>query len=98
LTGGLLAGDIAKSIPIIASDVALEENVRIFQPDLVNLYGCVIGDNVSIGAFVEMGFIFRGRRPSTGGPGAFQTKRRKISAFGRHVWTLEQRKLAAPCL
>ncbi len=39
---------------MIASDVVLGSNVRIFQPDLVNLYGCVIGDNVRIGAFVEI--------------------------------------------
>ena len=28
--------------------------VRIFQPDLVNLYGCSIGDETRIGAFVEI--------------------------------------------
>jgi UDP-2-acetamido-3-amino-2,3-dideoxy-glucuronate N-acetyltransferase len=39
---------------MIASDVVLGSNVGIFQPDLVNLYGCVIGDNVRIGAFVEI--------------------------------------------
>lgn len=35
-------------------DVKLGENVRIFQPDLVNLYGCTIGDGTKIGAFVEI--------------------------------------------
>jgi len=35
-------------------DVALGRNVRIFQPDLVNLYGCSIGDETKIGAFVEI--------------------------------------------
>ena len=38
----------------IASDVRLGEGVRIFQPDLVNLYGCEIGDGTKIGAFVEI--------------------------------------------
>jgi len=28
--------------------------VRVFQPDLVNLYGCTIGDDTKIGAFVEI--------------------------------------------
>lgn len=36
----------------IAPDVRLGENVRIF--DFVNLYGCTIGDNTKIGAFVEI--------------------------------------------
>jgi len=36
----------------IASDVKLGNNVRIF--DFVNLYGCEIGDNSKIGAFVEI--------------------------------------------
>src|SRR5262245_14439749 len=38
----------------IADDVILGQNVRIFQPDLVNLYGCSIGDETRIGAFVEI--------------------------------------------
>src|ERR1051325_2443555 len=38
----------------IASDVVLGNGVRIFQPDLVNLYGCSIGDETKIGAFVEI--------------------------------------------
>ena len=38
----------------IASDVMLGNEVRIFQPDLVNLYGCSIGDETKIGAFVEI--------------------------------------------
>ena len=38
----------------IASDVNLGRDVRIFQPDLVNLYGCSIGDETKIGAFVEI--------------------------------------------
>jgi acetyltransferase-like isoleucine patch superfamily enzyme len=38
----------------IATDVVLGQRVRIPQPDLVNLYGCRIGDDVMIGAFVEI--------------------------------------------
>ena len=36
----------------IAPDVKLGKNVRIF--DFVNLYGCEIGDNSKVGAFVEI--------------------------------------------
>jgi len=28
--------------------------VQVFQPDLVNLYGCTIGDHSKVGAFVEI--------------------------------------------
>src|SRR5512143_1141877 len=38
----------------IASTVKLGRDVRIFQPDLVNLYGCTVGDETKIGAFVEI--------------------------------------------
>jgi len=38
----------------IASDVSLGLDVRIFQPELVNLYGCTIGPETKIGAFVEI--------------------------------------------
>lgn len=38
----------------IAPDVALAEGVKIFQLDLVNLYGCTIGAETKIGAFVEI--------------------------------------------
>jgi len=38
----------------IAADVVLGPDVRIFQPDLVNLYGCSIGTETKIGAFVEI--------------------------------------------
>lgn len=34
--------------------VNLGEGVVIHQPDLVNLYGCSIGDNSRVGAFVEI--------------------------------------------
>ena len=36
----------------IAADVVLGENVRIIA--FVNLYGCTIGDNTTIGTFVEI--------------------------------------------
>ena len=39
---------------MIAADVRLRENVVIYHPDLVNLYGCEIGDGCKIGAFVEI--------------------------------------------
>src|SRR5215213_1342899 len=38
----------------IAADVILGPGVRIFQPDLVNLYGCSVGAETKIGAFVEI--------------------------------------------
>jgi acetyltransferase-like isoleucine patch superfamily enzyme len=36
----------------IASDVKLGQNVKLSK--FINLYGCTIGDNVKIGAFVEI--------------------------------------------
>jgi acetyltransferase-like isoleucine patch superfamily enzyme len=38
----------------VASDVTLGDRVVIFHRDLVNLYGCRIGDDTKIGAFVEV--------------------------------------------
>ena len=38
----------------IAEDVSLGRGVVIFHPDLVNLYGCRIGDGTRIGSFVEI--------------------------------------------
>jgi len=38
----------------IASDVQLGNDVKIFHPNLVNLYGCALGDETKIGAFVEI--------------------------------------------
>lgn len=35
-------------------DVVLGRDVRIFHPDLVNLYGCAVGDETKVGAFVEI--------------------------------------------
>lgn len=38
----------------IKNDVQLGNHVKIFHPDLVNLYGCIIGDETKIGTFVEI--------------------------------------------
>ena len=38
----------------IAKNVRLGRGVRILHPDLVNLYGCSIGDETRIGTFVEI--------------------------------------------
>ena len=38
----------------ITADVVLGQRVKIFHPDLVNLYGCRIGDDTKVGAFVEI--------------------------------------------
>ncbi len=38
----------------IADTVQLGENVKIFHPPLVNLYGCTVGADTKIGAFVEI--------------------------------------------
>jgi acetyltransferase-like isoleucine patch superfamily enzyme len=38
----------------IASDVILDGDVRIHHPELVNLYGCRVGHETRIGAFVEI--------------------------------------------
>jgi len=38
----------------IASDVVLGERVVIHHPELVNLYGCSVGDDTRIGSFVEI--------------------------------------------
>jgi acetyltransferase-like isoleucine patch superfamily enzyme len=38
----------------IAPDVVLGQNVVIFHPELVNLYGCEIGDESKIATFVEI--------------------------------------------
>lgn len=39
---------------MIKEDVKLAEGVAIYQPDLVNLYGCSIGAHSKIGSFVEI--------------------------------------------
>lgn len=51
------------------TDVVLGKNVKVYQSKLVNLYGCSIGSDCTIGAFVEIG-----RGVSIG-------KRVKIQAF-----------------
>lgn len=38
----------------IADDVRIGSQVKIFHRELVNLYGCTLGDGVKIGAFVEI--------------------------------------------
>jgi acetyltransferase-like isoleucine patch superfamily enzyme len=38
----------------ISSDVTLGAAVRIPHPELVNLYGCTVGDETRIGTFVEI--------------------------------------------
>jgi UDP-2-acetamido-3-amino-2,3-dideoxy-glucuronate N-acetyltransferase len=38
----------------VNDDVQLGANVKIFYPDLVNVYGCVIGAETRIGPFVEI--------------------------------------------
>src|SRR6478735_2672104 len=38
----------------ITGDVVLGARVKIFHPDLVNLYGCRIGNDTKVGSFVEI--------------------------------------------
>ena len=38
----------------ITENVSLGKDVKIFHPSLVNLYGCSVGDESKIGAFVEI--------------------------------------------
>lgn len=42
----------ASPLKLIAPDVKLGERVKIF--DFTNLYGCVVGDDTKVGAFVEI--------------------------------------------
>lgn len=53
----------------ISPDVTLGQNVAIYHPELVNLYGCTIGDECKIATFVEI------QRGSTLG------RRVKVEAF-----------------
>jgi acetyltransferase-like isoleucine patch superfamily enzyme len=47
----------------INSNVQMGKDVRIFHPDLVNIYGCAIGDETQVGPFVEIqGSVTIGRR------------------------------------
>ena len=38
----------------ISSSCKLGESVKIHHPELVNIYGCIIGDDTHIGPFVEI--------------------------------------------
>jgi UDP-2-acetamido-3-amino-2,3-dideoxy-glucuronate N-acetyltransferase len=38
----------------ISDSVTLGQDVKVFHPSLVNLYGCSVGDETKIGAFVEI--------------------------------------------
>ncbi|MGE5224482.1 MAG: acyltransferase [Omnitrophica WOR_2 bacterium] len=38
----------------VKADVQLGENVKIYYPDLVNLYGCMIGEGTTVGPFIEI--------------------------------------------
>lgn len=38
----------------ISPSTSLGQRVQVFHPDLVNLYGCTIGDDSKIGTFVEV--------------------------------------------
>ena len=44
----------ARTVMPIAADVRLGKDVVIIHPELVNLYGCDIGDSTKVGAFVEI--------------------------------------------
>jgi UDP-2-acetamido-3-amino-2,3-dideoxy-glucuronate N-acetyltransferase len=39
---------------MISDNVVLGDNVQIYHPDLVNLYGCSVGSGSRIGTFVEI--------------------------------------------
>jgi UDP-2-acetamido-3-amino-2,3-dideoxy-glucuronate N-acetyltransferase len=39
----------------VRKDCEIHPSTKIWQPDLVNLYGCKIGKDCNIGAFVEIG-------------------------------------------
>lgn len=38
----------------IGKDVKTGKNLKLYHPELVNLYGCEIGDDCTLGAFVEI--------------------------------------------
>jgi UDP-2-acetamido-3-amino-2,3-dideoxy-glucuronate N-acetyltransferase len=46
----------------VAKDVQVGRGVWIFHPDLVNLYGCVVGDETRIGTIVEISGRSKDRR------------------------------------
>lgn len=39
---------------MLINNVTFVENVHIFKEDLVKLYGCSVGNDTEIGAFVEI--------------------------------------------
>lgn len=39
---------------MIKSDVKVGKDTKIFHPDLVNIYGCELGNNCKVGPFVEI--------------------------------------------
>ena len=39
---------------MITPDVKLGKGTKVFHPDLVNLYGCSLGENCKVGTFVEI--------------------------------------------
>lgn len=39
---------------MMTPDVKVGKGTKIFHPDLVNLYGCTIGENCKIGTFIEI--------------------------------------------
>lgn len=39
---------------MITADVVLGQGVEVFHPELVNLYGCTVGDYSRVGTFVEI--------------------------------------------
>jgi len=52
---------------MIREDCEIHETAIIWQPDLVNLLGCSIGEETSVGAFVEIGKgVVIGKRCSIG--------------------------------
>lgn len=38
----------------VEKNVTLGEGVRVFKPDMVNIYGCTLGDETTVGPFVEI--------------------------------------------
>lgn len=47
----------------VANNVTLGSNVRIFHPDMVNIYGCTLGDDTTVGPFIEIqGGVTIGKR------------------------------------
>lgn len=39
---------------MITPDVTIGKGTKVFHPDLVNLYGCTIGENCKVGTFIEI--------------------------------------------